>query len=299
MIDMQEGSEKWSSLLARIWGRYSLFNAWTDVQEHIAAQASANWTLRLAKKAGAGKQLTRSEKGALSRMGLDTGDLLKIDAQMARQGYPGGDLLAANTLSWTDKALALKFEAGIGSDVRRTILRVGAADKPHFMDSLTGQLLFQYQSFAIAASNRMLVAGMQQRDMKLMAGLLSSVWLGAQIRAIKAWLRDDDTDDWSDTKWLAEGIDGAGWIGVYGIGLRTMMMALGDTPTRYLHREYESMGGVLGPTAGNVGNIVRGVSGALEGDEEKAAKYLQRATPFWSNTLHLRQLLEKHAGDDE
>ncbi len=301
MIDYVEGASKFSDFLIRWWGKLSLFNLWTDVMEQFTSQVASDWTLRMAKKVAAGETLSQSEAGAISRMGLNLGDLEAVAREHAKLGSPGGDLSVARTMQWQNAALAQKFEAAIGTDVRRAIVRIGAADKPLWMDSLTGQLASQYMSFGIAATNKMLVAGMQQRDMKLLGGVLVSLWLGAQVDAFKGWLRGKEPETLAENPAavLLGAIDRTGIAGVYNIGLRMASHVSGITPTRYLQRDVEGMFGILGPTASTLGNVARAGIEAKSGDWEDAGEHLARATPIINNTLHIRQLLNRMGAEED
>ncbi|GAF68907.1 unnamed protein product [marine sediment metagenome] len=304
-MDIADVSMEGAGVVARkagyLWGRLSLFNAWTDTMEALTTHVAVDWTLRQATEMAAGKALPRAAIARLSRMGLDADTLGRMLTETRRADAPSDGLLASNTMSWADGQLAKDFEGAIGSDVRRAIVRIGVGDRPAFMDDVTWQWLTQYMSFAMAATNRMLVAGVQQRDGAMLAGLLSSVALGAGVRGTKGWLRGDDPGEWSSSKWMLEGIDGSGMAGIWNPAFRFMQMGMGDTPSRYLQRDVESLVPLAGPTVGNIGNLARAGAQAYKGnlgfEDKGAAEYLSRATPFLSNTLHIRQLLLRAAED--
>ena len=280
------------------WGKATLFDTWTNVMESVAAHSAMDWVIRQAGNAAGGKTLSRSVKGRLARMGFSEEDLAAIYKESSKtMGAQDTTLKYANTMEWDDLEMAKRFEAGIGGDVRNAIIRLGAGDKPGFMDDSTWSWLLQYQSFAIGATNKMLVAGMQQRDLNAASGLLAMLFLGGSTGAIKAMARGEDPSEWSEEQWLMESIDRSGFAGAYNIPLNALrwvggtMGYLEDMPSRYVHRQWESVFG--GPTSSNIGRVVRAGTTAVEGDFDKSLEHIARVTPFISNTLHLRQLMQR------
>jgi len=292
---MELGS-KVTAEFGRLFGKYTGFNVWIDAMETVAAHSAMDWTLKQAGKLKAGKRLTRSEMGRLGRQGLSHDELIKVyDEAVTTGGAKDPILQFADTLLWKDAALGRKFEGAIGGDVRRTILRVTMGDKPLALDSPFTALMFQYTGFAIAATNKILISGMQQADRDVATGLLAMLGLGAMSGALKETLRGGDPSEWSFEKLVYEGIDRSGLVGVYRPMLSAVMMARGEMPSRYLTRSTESTFG--GPTAGSAANIVRLGAALSEGDMAKAGKHAMKATPFVNNGLHIRQILTRMAED--
>ena len=287
MADLGEASTKGTAYVQSKWGKWTGFDHWTDVMESIAAQSAMDWTLRMAKKVNSGALLSRTETMKVARMGFTEGDLKSFLRASERSGGANDpDLMFANTLDWGDVDLARLFESGIGSDVRRNIVRIGVGDKPILMDTNVYSLIFQYQSFALASTNRMLVAGLQQRDMALASGLLASIALGVTVGQTKSWLRGQDPGDWNEAETWREGLDRSGLLGVYNVGYNHIRNVAGDAPSRYAHRGPVSVLG--GSTIGQLERIAMTGAKAQEGDFEGA---LQQAAGLTPNPMHLRELM--------
>jgi len=285
-------SGSFNNVVNKYFPKITLFDQWTDVMETVTAHSAMDWTLRQAAKAKQGKRLTRSEMGRLSRMGFNRDDLIAIyDQAKGTAGMDDPILKFANTVEWNDNNLAKRFEAGIGGDVKRVIIRIGAGEKPKAMDNAFVSLMLQYQSFAISATNKMLIAGLQQRDLALATGLLANIALGSLVGAGKARLRGEDATDWDAEQWLYEGIDRSGILGVYRPGMSAIQAYRGYMPSRYLTRGIESTFG--GPTVGQGGRVMRLGMQLGEGEYEDAAESALRLTPGVSNALHLRQVLQQ------
>ena len=305
MLDMAElgsnpGSTWFTRNMPRWWAKGTGFNHWTDAMETVTAHSAMDWTLRMGKKVVSGQPLSRSETMKIARMGFVEGDVANFYGKSIATSSEGGldpIMKFADTLEWNDPDLARMFEAGIGSDVRRAIVRIGVGDKPLGMDKPIVSLIFQYMSFAIAATNKMLVAGLQQRDATLLQGLLASLFLGSVVGMSKGWLRGDDPGEWPNDKFLAEGVDRSGMLGVYNHGLRLLRTVSGDLPTAYAQR---SVSGIIGgSTVGQAGRVGEIVVDAGRGEmDAKTAENIQRLIPLYSNALHMRQLMQQ-IGDME
>ncbi len=286
--DQARGTSSTLNTANRLWGKFTGFNLWTDFVETLAAHSSMDFTIRQARRVAKGQSLTRANRGILARMGLNEDDLTRIAAETEGQE---GTLLAADTLRWTDPELARTFEAAVGSDVRRTIVRIGVGDRPLNMDNVLMQIIFQYMSFALAATNKMLVAGIQQRDMKFAIGTLAGAFLGSMVGGLKAWTRGEDPTEWSLAEWGAEGVDRSGILGVYRPALSAMQIALGAKPSRYLQRELLSPLG--GPSLSTAKRLSSAGAAAIEGDWGKMGENLYYITPYIRSAESWRRAMLK------
>jgi hypothetical protein len=295
--DVGVGGSSVENTLGRWWGTATFFNRWTDFAESIAANTAMDWVLRMSTKVDSGKELSKSETIRLARMGFDINDLKNFYAEAKGTGGIGDSVLKyANTMAWTDMELAKKFEAGVGADVRRAIVRLGAGDKPEFLDNEVASLIFQYQSFLIGATNKLVVAGMQQRDLAAATGMLSMVFMGAMVEAGKGWLRGEDISTYTPEQLLMGGIDRSGLAGIYNIPFNVLRYAgaeaglLEKKPARYQHREFEGVIG--GPTITQIGRVARIITNSIEGNFEKAGEHAVKLLPF-NDPLHIRSILTK------
>ncbi len=289
MTDGDEMGGRYEQWASRMFSKLTLFDQWTDAWETVAAHSSMDWTLRQGRKLSQGKRLTRSEKGQLSQMGLDHDRLVSMYKASLSSGGKDPILKFADTSKWDDINLAREFEAAIGSDVRRTIIRSGDGEKPNFMDDPLASLVFQYNTFAVSATNKLLVAGIQRRNLAVAQGLLASVFLGSMVGVIKTKLRGGDISDMTDQDFLYEGIDRSGIIGVYRPALSAIQAGTGHIPSRYMDRDITGILG--GATIGQVDRGIRLGHSMVDGDVNDIAENAARLTPFVSNTLGVRQVL--------
>ena len=71
----------------------------------------------------------------------------------------------ANTAEWTDDAAKQSFGAALNKDINVTIVTPGKGDTPLFMNYELASTIVQFKKFAMAATQRMLLRGMQEKDM--------------------------------------------------------------------------------------------------------------------------------------
>ena len=155
---------------------------------------------------------TTDEIAELARYGIS-----KSDAQrMAKEPIEEMDgMFLANTDMWGSQELAHKFRAAIKSGNENTIIAATAADKPVIADGVvylksnpivdefaaklgaekrgkswkfqSGLLAlpFTFWNYAIGATNKILLAGLDEATSQKMAGIASIVGLGYMVAAIK------------------------------------------------------------------------------------------------------------------
>ncbi len=300
LTDSLEPESKIVQGMQKLWSKVSLFGVWTDIMESVATHSAMDWTLRMAGRLVDGKTIRVGDRKQLSRMGLDDEDLIALHGEsMGTRGAQDSVLKYMNTMEWKDIDLAKRVEAAIGSDVRRTIIRIGVAEKPQFMDESMKSLMFQFQTFAMSAQNKIMVAGFQNiRAIRTAESLTAMMTIGALVGGFKGYARGEDISEWPPGQWVAEGIDRSGMIGALRIPFNLLRYAGSYTdvgkeffgkPSRFVGREIE--GAVFGPTMSTVGRLAyRAPAAALKGDYEGAAEQLAKATPF-ANTWHIRNVL--------
>ena len=300
LTDSLEPESKFLQGAQKLWTKVSGFGVYTDIMESIAAHTAMDWTLRMAERLSKGKNIAKADLKQLTRMGLDAEDLKALYLEsMETMGAQDSVLKYMNTMEWKDIDLAKRVEAAIGSDVRRTIIRIGVGEKPQFMDETTFSFLFQFQSFALSAQNKIMVSGLQNLyTIRTAESLVAMMALGAGVGATKGYLRGDDISEWPIEQWIGEGIDRSGMVGALRIPFNLLRYAgaqagLTDAqPSRFVGREIE--GAIAGPTASVLGRIFyRAPAAALEGDFKGAGMQLMKAMPFINNTWHVREVLTK------
>jgi hypothetical protein len=187
-----------------------------------------------------GKGADQADLAELARWGISKADAARMAAEPMEQ-IEGGHWVA-NTDQWGDERLVTTFRAAIAQGNENTIMMATAADKPTIIDgtfylrrgggvdkyakraglrqvgdywqvqSGLMTLPFTFWNYALAAHNKILVAGLDEPSAQKLGGLAALIGLGYMVAAVKTpdW-RWNDMD--ADQK-LVEAIDQSGVMGV-------------------------------------------------------------------------------------
>lgn len=161
----------------------NLMAPWTQWAQRFAGALLQSDMIELSLKVAEGRA-SADEITRLAAFGFDAETARRVAAEWRAAGaQKHGELYLANTDAWVDGDLREVFRAALRTAVDAAVVRPGAADRPNFMSAPLGQMIFMYKGFSIAATQRILMAGLQQRDALVLSGILSSIAL--------AWLLGD------------------------------------------------------------------------------------------------------------
>jgi archaellum component FlaC len=276
--------------------------AWfTDTVKTVAASVVANDMLRAMQRVVAGTA-TKQEIANLAARNISAADAAAIWRQFENGG---GEVIRgvrlANTEDWTDARLRQVFEGALAREVDIAVVTPGA-EKALWMSRPVGSLLGQFKGFVAGTHERTLLAQMQQRDGRTLAGLFSAVALG--ILSYRFYTLVSGRPFETDPKQLVkEGISRSGVTGwmdeINSItakatrGQVDMYKLIGaDKPlSRYASRSI--LATFLGPTAGKVEGVAAATGGALSGDFTGGdTTRLRRLLPY-QNLFFLRGLINE------
>jgi hypothetical protein len=277
-----QGAEKAHSLYFMA----NLIAPWTEMMKSWTTMIVSGRIRDAARTLAEGGALDAGDQLRLRRAGLDDAMLRRIHDQFETHGIDTAGSRAANLGAWTDKTARDSFAAAIHSDVNRTIVTPGIADKATWMEkgikrangdtllpaSVAG-VLSQYYAFAIASTQKMMVSGLQQRDMAFLSGTLATVALAHIVNKIRDNLNagpDGKHNSRTGKDQIVEAIDRSGTLGYFGninnaierlsgetVGIRP---ATGiSTRPRFGARQLSGLG-PTGGTLANLSTIVHGVA---------------------------------------
>ena len=177
------------------------------------------------------------------------------------------------------------------------------------MSEEMGKTLFQFRSFMVSSTQRMLIAGLQGQDANFTGGVVALTGLGMMSYAFKQWDAGREISDDPATL-ITEGIDRSGVLGVImeanntvekvtrnNFGIRPMF-GITQPSSRFASRSVvESL---LGPTFGSLLDTTMRVAGsaAAEAGDEKSGwtdadtRAMRRLLPY-QNLFIFRQAIDK------
>jgi hypothetical protein len=215
-------------------------------------------------------------------------------------GGKDGAVWWANTADWTDKQAVQALRSAVNREVDNIIVTPGVADKPLWASTQTGQIIAQFQSFAMASVQRTMVAGLQQRDMAVLNGVMLAMGLGMLQYYLKSELNGQEPSD-KPGVWIYEAFDNAGlggWLMNANHSLekitgdRLGLSALTGQPARrYIN--VNKLGAIFGPSVGRVSDLID-IFDAMSGGgmTQSDVRKIRRMIPL-QNVFYLKWLFDQ------
>ena len=166
----------------------NLMSRWTEFMKSAASVTIGSRILEDSIKWGKGT-LADKNKTKLAASGIDEQMAKKIAREFELHGTKLEYNFMANSAEWTDDAAKQAFGAALNKDINITIVTPGKGDTPLFMNYELASTIVQFKKFAMAATQRMLLRGMQERDMDFLFGSILLMGTGMLVDAVYTELR--------------------------------------------------------------------------------------------------------------
>lgn len=296
--------ERTLGAMADTFGVVSLMAPWNVAMKKFTGIVSQSRMLRAIDAEMAGK-ISQKEMTYLRAAGIGPDEARAIHAQFLKHGGETDGTRFSGWLEWDDRNASNVFQAAVTRDINRIIVAPGQ-DLPLVATSgPVGKAVFQFKSFALASTQRVLLSGLQQADMAVLNGLWMSVSLGMLVYWMKSHSAGKETSD-DPAKWLVEGIDRSGVTAWFfdvnntvekltrgHVGVNAMLGA--EPMSRYASRNW--LGALAGPSFGKLGEaggVVGAAAEAAFGTEpwrEADTRAVRRLLPY-QNLLGFRHLVD-------
>lgn len=272
----------------------NLMNHWTSGVKQLHAVVTQT---RLIDELTKGKYDPR-----LSQLGIDEGTAQSIASQMKKHAKSIDGVKIANADAWENQELAGIWRAAIRNESDRVVI-VPGQEKPLFMSTEMGKTIFQFKTFMLSATQRIMIGGLQGRDAHFMQGMLGLVSLGMMSYAFKQWDAGRDVTD-DPAALVVEGIDRSGMLGILmemnntlekissnNLGMRPIL-GISAPASRYASRSVAES--AMGPSFGLITDVVRAANGLSSGQDwtEADTRTLRRLIPG-QNLSVMRQAFDQ------
>jgi hypothetical protein len=270
----------------------NLMNQWTDAIKTVTAMMVSTRILEDATKLARGQ--AGANVGRLGRAHIDRPMADRIAAQFEKHGETLDHVWLPNTDLWTDEAARETFRAALAKDVNIAIVTPAPGERALWTSTEWGGLVAQFKGFGMASFQRVLVAGLQERDANFVMGTAMMVGLGAIAEAIRAKQngRDPTTADL-----LKGGIDRSGVLGWFmdvnngierltdgAVGLGPIMGVTNPYSQDFMSRVLQVGLGPTGGTLDKAGDLLNALSTG-----ENVGTAVRRMAPlqsvFWADSL--------------
>jgi hypothetical protein len=167
----------------------NLLGPWTDMARRFSGGMLQS---RLIENARLWKQgtLSAEEIKVMGRLGINRQQAIQFADEWAASGsLKHKSMFIANTEQWVSEPAKRTFRAAMNTEINRMVPTPGAVDKPKaLLKSEWWKVIGQYRGFSIAATHRIMGAGLQTKGAQKYSGLASMVGI-AMI--VDAWKRPD------------------------------------------------------------------------------------------------------------
>ena len=215
--------EKGVSKMGNMYFTYiNLMNPWNTFVKSWAGAVNGTRIIEEVENWIVKGKISKLNKTKLLSVGIDEKNAKKIWNQYTKHGSGKGGLEAewkhvriANTADWDDIDAAQLFNSALGKDVNITIVTPSKGDVPLWFNEEWGGVIVQFKKFAMGATQRMLLRGMQERDMNFLGGIVMLMAAGAIVDATrtKAFNRDYSKKKWGEK--VVNAFDRSGLGGVF------------------------------------------------------------------------------------
>lgn len=290
--------ERATRSMASNFGKINLMDRWTAGMKQLHAVTMQSSTISDLMKGKYDKRL--------SRLGISEADSKNITKQIKKHGKQVDGVWLSGAKNWDDADLEEMWGAAIRKESDRVIVMPGQ-EKPLFMSTEMGKTFFQFRSFMMSATQRMLIGGIQGQEANYLGGTLMLTSLGMMAYTFKQWDAGREISD-DPRVLISEGIDRSGMLGILmeinntvekisgnNYGLRPLIGA-SQPSSRFASRNQTEA--LLGPTFGSFASTAFKVLGAGSQDREWTeadTRAMRRLLPY-QNLLLFRQALDKLEG---
>lgn len=303
---LQRGSkfEKAVDYATNRMGIVALFDYWTQAGKLLTSSiTNAKLMESLAKVVtDEGDIPLKQAQDFLAQNSIDGETAVKIWDEVAAGG--GGKVNGVwwpNTESWKNPELVRAYRQALAREINNTIITPGV-EKPLLADAnMLGRMLYQFKSFGMSSTPKLLMAGLQQRDAAVLSGSMASLALGAlsyYLWAVatggKAYeeMMQGNLDKWAD-----EAISRSGIVAGLGEAQRVAqnIPLIADfasfSGTKQTRRPGDNLvEALLGPTFDFAQNSL-GVISQLHAPTQGTVRQFARLLPF-QNALLIREAIE-------
>lgn len=257
----------------------NFLNPWTDLMKSWTSLVAGNRILLDSIALSSGK-LDDLATAKLHRGGIDADMARRIAEQFEKYGQTEGSVNVARLKDWDDPLAKQTYEDALSRDISRAIVTPGLGDPPLWMNTEWGGLLGQFKKFSAGAFERIAVAGLQERNMATLYGMVVMVGLGMMIDKLRA--DQIGIEDETLSNRIAGGIDRSGVLGWVGD-----VVNAADTILDPNSSGRQLAGTLAGPTGSQVSNLVDMFYGVTDGNEATPTSQNVRRMLPWQNVFWL------------
>jgi len=165
---------------------YNLLGPWTDMARRFSGGMLQSRLIENSRLWKAG-QLGDDQIEIMTRLGINKEQAIQfVNEWEASGGLKHKSMFIANTSQWVSEQAVRTFRAAMNTEINRMVPTPGAVDKPKaLLKSEWWKVIGQYRGFSIAATHRIMGAGIHTKGKTKWAGMASMVGIAMTVDALK------------------------------------------------------------------------------------------------------------------
>tara|TARA_X000001382_G_scaffold130887_2_gene127604 strand:+ start:3754 stop:7020 length:3267 start_codon:yes stop_codon:yes gene_type:complete len=286
----------------------NLMNVWNTGMKTASSYIGSTKIIEFAEQATKGT-ISQKNMAKLLSGSIDKSMAKRIVQQYKKYGLgvggaEKGDLKyskVARSDLWDDREAAEAFGNALRKEIRTTIITPDKGDVPLWMNKPLGGLLSQFKKFGMAATQAVMMRGLQERDQNFFIGLMFLVGMGAMVDAVRQRAFDRDYSKKKTGDKIASALDRSGAIGIFS-DLNRMLEVMSDNelgiaPALGAGKPYNATNrqklGLVGPSGSLAYNLYEIMLDTGSGNYDyTTARAIRRSLPL-QNIWYLDSLFDK------
>lgn len=268
---------------------------WSDLVRRTAALVQLS---NLSEHAKHYDTLSPGKRANLASLGIGAPEAKRLGQLFAKHGRKVEGVFTPGTTKWLDEPdgqeMVDVLQRALTLTQRRASYVPGYGAVPNLMGKWYGAMLLQFQSYAFQFTHSFILAGTQRLlttgDLTFLGAAATQLATTVLVSQVRAAMRGEDTEDWSQAKWASEIVNRSGALGFLA-PYADAGIKLGGKPFNDLvgaevfeasskYRNNNVVGSLLGPTVGYGNSVFSAAGSALAGDLEGASDKAFRLMPL-------------------
>lgn len=252
-------AEQSMEMMGDIFTELTGINHWNKFHKFMAARVIESRVL------DAISDVNRSAEQAddLLQLGIDKSMIDRISTMQKQYGFTKNGTHISNIKQWSDAEAAFAYKSAINKEIRSTVLQPGKGDIPLIVQKYqAASVMFQMKGFFASSTSRILLSGMQRRDMNVLSSVMGLVGLGMFQYIVRQHIsgREPNMDM---NNLLIEGINRSGMLGLLQDPVFAFVInpARGTSLSRYTNQNPSEY--IFGPSASALKQALTFSTGAV------------------------------------
>jgi len=164
----------------------NLLGPWTDMARRFSGGMLQSKIIENSRLWKAGT-LAKEEQKILSRLGINRQQAIQFANEWEASGsLQHKQMFIANTEGWVSETAKRTFRAAMNTEINRMVPTPGAVDKPKaLLKSDWWKVIGQYRGFSIAATHRIMGAGLHTKGASKYSGFASMIGIAMMVDSFK------------------------------------------------------------------------------------------------------------------